>query len=123
MKKHLSKILLAAFAVMLLSMSVLVGCGGGAPETLDGTKWGIDSVSYNGVSMDIAQYAQMTGASADQLTIEFKDGKAIAGGAESSAVEYKYEDGKVTIQGATFTVNGNTMEAEQNGAKIVMKRK
>ena len=122
MKKHLSKILLAAFAVMLLSMSVLVGCES-TPDSLEGTKWGIESVSYNGQTMDINQYAQAIGVSADEMTIEFKDGKAIAGGGETSAVDYTYENGKVSIMGTEFTVNGNTMEAEQDGAKIVMKRK
>ena len=96
--------------------------GEGAPDSLEDTKWEIDSISYNGESLDIATYAELTGVSADQLTIEFKDGKAIAGGDTSSAVDYTYVNGKVTIQGTTFTVNGDTMEAEQNGAKIVMKR-
>ena len=124
MKKHLSKILLAAVAVMLLSMSVLVGCGGGGtPDSLEGTKWGIESISYNGVNMDVAQYAQMAGVSADQMVIEFKDGKATAAGVGSSAVDYTYENGKVTIQGTTFDVKGDTMEIEESGVKMVLKRK
>ena len=122
MKKHLYKIMLAVFAVMLLSMSVLVGCGG-APESLDGTKWELSKLSGNGIEMDAKQAAAMltTGGSADGLYIEFKDGKAYASGS-SSAQEYTYEGGKITMDGQQGTVNGNTMTftINQNGMELTM---
>ena len=124
MKKHLTKVLLAAFAVMLLSMSVLVGCGGGgSTESLEGTKWTITKVSASGYDMDIQQYAQMAGVSADNLYIEFKDGKAIANMAgTSTSADYTYEGGKLTIEGQEVKLDGNTMTVETNGVSMTLQK-
>ena len=124
MKKHLTKILLAAFAVMLLSMSVLVGCGGGgSAESLEGTKWSITKVSAGGVDMDVAQYAKMAGVSTDNMYIEFKGGKAIANMAgTSSSADYTYENGKLVIDGQEVQVNGNTMSVESGGVSMTLQK-
>ena len=120
MKKHLSKILLAAFAVMLLSMTVLVGCGGGSAESLEGTKWSITKLSASGVEMDVAQFAQRLGVSADQLAIEFKDGKAI--GFTGEPTDYTYENGKLVIAGREVQLNGNTMSVEVDGLSMTLQK-
>ena len=120
MKKHLSKILLAAFAVMLLSMSLLVGCGGAAPESLEGTKWSITKVSANGMEMDVAQFAQMSGSAADKMYIEFKGGKAVS--FTGDVADYTYENGKLVIDGQEVQVNGDTMSVDTGGVKMEMKK-
>ena len=126
MKKHLEKVLLAAFAVMLLSMSVLVGCGGGGtPESLDGTKWELSKVSGNGIEMDAKQAAMMlaTGDSdaAANMNFEFKDGKVYVFG-ETDGKDYTYENGKITLDGQQGTVNGNSMtfDINENGVTLTM---
>ena len=123
MKKHLSKILLAAFAVMLLSMSVLVGCGGGTPDSLEGTRWEPDSVTYNGQTLDISQYAQIVEIPASDMSIDFKDGKVIFGGVYTSSDDYTYENGKVSFRGVTFDVKGDSMELEEDGVIFHYKKK
>ena len=121
MKKHLSKILLAAFAVMLLSMSVLVGCGGGAPESLEGTKWVITKISEGGAEVPVAQFAEEFGVSEDKMYIEFHDNKATSN-FTGVTTDYTYKDGKLIVDNIEFQVDGNTMTVDDGGVAMTLQK-
>ena len=132
MKKHLSKVLLAAFAVMLLSMSLLVGCGGGAPASLDGTRWEITKVSMNGVEMDARQYYQQQNAGYVAGVLEFRQGMLYSylvdqyGEAEPmEATEYAYMNDRLYFNNVEMPVqiNGNTMLIDEGGNLLTLQRR
>ena len=124
MKKHLSKIFLAAFAVMLLSVSVLVGCGESAPTSMDGTTWDIVTVLYKGEEID-ARAGLASEGYPEGVWIEFHDGKATTYGAgQAITLDYTYENGQGVIGGyVQFYVNGNTMTVIENEKKMTMQRR
>ena len=123
MKKRYIQVLLAAFAVMLLSVSVLVGCGSGgaAPESLEGTKWEITTISGGGQTMDFKEYAKQAGVS-DSMYVEFKNGKAIEP-FDGTSADYTYENGKLIIDGREVSLNGNTMTIEANNFTMTLVKK
>ena len=111
----MKKAIMAIAAVMVLSLSLLVGCGD-TPDSLEGTTWEITSISYSGQSIDPSTMGD--------ARITFKDG--MVGPTDSNPenlVAYTYEDGIVIFNDTVFEVNGNTMTASQNGVTVVFTRK
>ena len=121
----MKKIIMAIAAVMVLSLSLLVGCGGGAPETLEGTTWSITEVSVNGQKVDVNQLAEALGQSTDNYVVTFgANGQGTANAAGNSMTfEYSYADGKLSTAGQTFDVSGDTIVMEANGMSMTLARK
>lgn len=118
----MKKVVLSLVAAVVLAMSLLVGCGGGnAPDTLEGTTWTITKAEAQGV--DAVALAKAAGMSSE-MTCKFQDGKAVLNmmGSTTSG-DYSYSDGKLTLEGETTTVNGNTIEFDVEGVHLVMEKK
>ena len=126
MKKTVLKILPAAIAVLVLSVSILVGCGESVPGTMDGTTWDIVTVMYNGQEVD-ARTALASEGYPEGVWMEFRDGKATTYGAgHAVTLDYTYdsESGQGNIGGyVQFYVNGNSMTVIENEKKMTMQRR
>lgn len=117
----MKKVILSVFAVMILAVSLLVGCGGGAPNTLEGTTWTIEEASQNG--MDVIEMAGQMGLSGESTCV-FQDGEVtltLVG--QKITSDYTYENGQLTIEGETAPVNGDTVEFNVDGVRLVLKKK
>ena len=112
MKKAVSKILPAAVAVLLLSLSVLAGCGGSAPGTLDGTTWDIVTVKVNGENIDANAELAAEGYSGS-VSMEFHDGVVTTSGlGQQITYPYTYENGQGNIgSDVRFTVSAKRKQA------------
>lgn len=109
----MKKIVMAVAAVMVLSLSLLVGCGGGnAPDTLEGTTWEVSQYSMNGQEMDLSALGM-------RLTLRFENGQVISNGFIETA-DYTYENGKLTIEGDTAAVTGSTIHFETGSISMTL---
>lgn len=120
----MKKIVLSLVAVMVLAMSLLVGCGGGTPDSLEGSTWEITSMKANGQEIDVKKMSEAIGESGG-FTVSFGangEGKVEAMG-QSQTFEYEYKDGKLITEGESFDVNGDTIVMEAGGASMTLKRK
>ena len=122
---EMKKIIMAVAAVMVLSLSLLVGCGGGAPDTLEGTTWSIKEVSMNGQTVEVQKLAEALGESTDNYVVTFgENGQGTANAVGNSmAFEYSYENGKLITGGQTFDVNGDTIVMETGGMSMTLSRR
>lgn len=119
------KILFSMVAVVVLAMSLLVGCGGGAPATLEGTTWEITNMKMNGQEIDVKKMAETIGAK-DGFIAEFKTETTgvIKAMGNSDEFDYEYKDGKLTLEGETYNVGGDTIVMEKDGDNsLTMKKK
>ena len=113
----MKKIIMVVAAVMVLSLSLLVGCGGGgeAPETLEGTTWEVTQYSMDGQNMDL----DLLGVT---LTLHFENGQVTSNGFVETTT-YTYENGKLTIDGDTGDVTGDTIHLSSGGNSMTLTRK
>ena len=118
----MKKIVMAIAAVMVLSLSLLVGCGGSAPETLEGTTWEITEYVIEGQKMDINALTQLAGTEAPAL--KFENGMvSISGLGSMGSTAYTYENGKLTIEGETVDVTGNTIHVGFGNSSMTLTKK
>ena len=118
----MKKIIMAIAAVMVLSLSLLVGCGGNAPETLEGTTWEITEYVLEGQKVDINALTQLAGMDAPSL--KFENGEvSISGLGSVGSTPYTYENGKLTIQGDSVDVNGDTIQVAFGNSSMTLKKK
>lgn len=124
----MKKIIVSLVAVMVLAMSLLVGCGnsssgGNAPETLEGTTWEAVTVTKDGKSYDMDELLKDS-AAIGGVTVEFQDGKVIAQFmGQKSETGYTYEEGKLTIEGQTIEVGEDAFVLSMDNMGFQMKKK
>ena len=113
MKKRLPQILLAAFAVMLLSMTILVGCGESTPDNLTGTRWDLSAVTVNGQETDAQTWKSQQGyPEGSTIAFEFTEDQAtMVLINERLSHPYYYETGwgNINNEEMPFTIDGSTM--------------
>lgn len=116
--KYMKKILVGTLAAMVLASSALVftGCGG-APATLEGTKWNVEKMTSGGA--DMTPMVESLGG----MTCEFKDGEIIMTVmGQSSTVKYTYEEGNLVVEGDTGSISGDTITFNVSGDTLVLKQ-
>ena len=125
------KKILVMVLVLLLSVSILAGCGGG--DTKLSGKYAMTAYELNG--QDLLEMLKMFGGEdydANSLFIEFTDNGKFTLEADDVTTGTFYVDGKkltLTVDGEsmTGTVNGNkvTIEANEDGntMKMVFEKK
>lgn len=131
MKKCLSVLL-----ILILCASVLVGCGeggGGAGSTGLSGKYIITSMDENGVVTDLAEmesmFEQMGMKLEDAMYLEFKsDGKfdmTIFGETVSGTYTSEGNTATLAVDGESInaTINAGEISLEQDGTKMVFKKK
>ena len=127
----MKKIVLSIFAVMVLCLSLLVGCGGNTdfdetgsqigvenPKTLEGTTWEV--IRFE------ADREQITPKEdSPSVTVTFKDGEAILKGLgdEDRVIAYSYEDGVLIIEGTSCDVRGETITVTEGDITMTMVEK
>ena len=117
----MKKVVLAMTAVVLLSLSFLAGCGGSAPETLDGTSWKITEAAVEGEKVDMALLRREAGM--DEIFLKFEDGYAsFTGLIDEEPTPYGYENGKLTMDPYTTKVRGDTLYVEQGFLALTLEK-
>lgn len=118
----MKKLILSAVAAMMLAVTLLVGCGGDPSNVLQGTKWEVTSMELDGQTYDVKELAEKAGMSGG-ITVEFTSDKAILNVmGEKNETSYAYEDGKVTIQGESYEVTGDTFQMEIDGQVLTLEK-
>lgn len=118
----MKKLIVSAVAAMVLTVTLLVGCGGNPSNMMQGTKWEVTTMEMNGKTYDVKELAQQAGMDGG-ITVEFSGDKAILNVlGEKNETPYEYSDGKVTIQGESYVVNGDTFRMEIDGQILTLKK-
>lgn len=120
----MKKAIFSMLAVLVLAVTLLVGCSSEAPDTLEGTTWSIVSVASGDQTLDVKEMAEKMGAS-DQCIVTFEeDGKGVARVVDQvQNFTYSYEKGKLTTEGKTFDVTGDKIVLEMDGVTMTLERK
>ncbi len=114
MKKRIACLLLGIVTALVL----LAGCGGGkggaAPVVGD---YKLASVEVEGMSIDVDQYAEMSGQTDLEMSISIKDGGEFSMDVAGQQAEgtWEYEEPVCTL-----TVDGDPMDCEYADGKLTM---
>ena len=116
----MKRVLAAAAAALVLATSAvcLTACGGDNGGTvieqqqasIAGTTWDIVEVTSQGVTMTKDQLEDQLGGQSIDMYFYFSDTEVtfnLMG--ETETTTYTYENGVVTIEGVSSTINNNTM--------------
>ncbi len=118
----MKKLIVSAIAAMMLAVTLLVGCGGDPSNLMQGTKWEVTTMELDGKTYDVKELAQQAGMDGG-ITVEFSGDKAILNVlGERNETPYEYSDGKVTIQGETYEVSGDTFQMEIDGQILTLQK-
>lgn len=125
----MKKIVLAIFAVMVLSLSLLVGCGENTEYVDDfGSEVGVENLkTLEGTTWNVIRFEadreQITPKEdSASVTVTFKDGDAVLKGLgeEDRVIAYSYEDGVLIIEGTTCDVRGETIIVTEGEITMTM---
>lgn len=119
MKNSVRAALCLSLVVVLLVS--LVACGGFAG------RYDLVSMEAGGQTLDIAALQALAGTTADMYIELNSDGTGVMK-MDSEVTDMVYADGKIWPVGAPdekvpFTVDGDTLPLEQDGVKMVFKKK
>ena len=118
----MKKLILSALAALMIAATLLVGCGADPNNAMHGTKWEVTSMVLDGKTYDVRQLAEDAGMEGG-ITVEFTGDKAILNVlGEKNETPYEYVDGKVTIQGESYDVTGDTFQMEIDGQILTLEK-
>ena len=111
--------------VMVLTLSLLVACGGGGSKdnAIVGT-WKISQVESGGEFVDLEEFEAQTGINFD-ITFDFKTNGKVSMDMMGQKYdgEYKLTGDKLVIDGVEVDYTGDKITIEESGTKMVLVKK